>query len=593
MDVEAPGRVAESGAVPSSSRIALWILIALTVLSPWAFGATPPWAVRIATVTGLAVALVVSVDESRRGSVCLPRAPLWPLAIVVALGFTQLLPLPAWVHGLLAPGSAAVWHPSEPTAAAVLTDRARPISIEPAATSSWLGLTTGLIGLALLAAPALGRRRTLIAAAWVLVGSGALVAVYGIVARVVFGPLLYGHYAVPTVSPMGPFVNKNHFGGYVLMPGLLALGLGRGLWRQAAADPEKPRASPRALVAFAAAAIMILAVLSSLSRGAALGIVCGMTVFAVVEIMTARRPGSLPRVVVPATLVLLLVVVVAFLPSDARERLSLTRWQGDRSASFRIEIWRDSFRAWMASPIVGQGLGAFADVLPRFKTTAGAFRVEHPENEILEMAVEGGLVGLAAVATIVVGGLVFSVRAIRGHRDRVVRGVVNGAVAGVAGLTAHGLVDFNLRIPSNALMFVTLMTLAIAPLGFVAWRATRGWAFVAAVAALAATYGLQSRERPGLGPAHASAVKSQATQRQDGRLARLWMADRGVREYLGHRPADAEAWLLAAWTAGARGNRADGGALARHAVTLDPQSRAVQEAMRALAISFPEVETRP
>src|SRR5258707_6051424 len=108
----------------------------------------------------------------------------------------------------------------------------------------------------------------MMAAAWTLVGAGSLVAVYGIVARTAFGPLLYGYIAVPTVSPLGPFVNKNHFAGYVEMPALLALGLGRGLWRQAASAPSAsaPSASPAALVAFGASAIMVMAALISTSR---------------------------------------------------------------------------------------------------------------------------------------------------------------------------------------------------------------------------------------------------------------------------------------------------------------------------------------
>jgi O-antigen ligase len=590
---EAPGRAAESG-TPPSARFALWTLIALAAVSPWPFGGTPSWAVRSIAWISLATAVVVSLAQVRRGALCLPRAPLWPVAILVALGFMQLVPLPAGLHALLAPGSSAVWHPAEPAAAALLGTGARPISIEPAATSAWLGLTSGVVAVGLLAAPALGRRRTMMAAAWTLVGAGSLVAVYGIVARTAFGPLLYGYIAVPTVSPLGPFVNKNHFAGYVLMPGLLALGLGRGLWRQAVADPSAPRVpGPRPLVAFAGAAVMILAVLLSMSRGGAVGIVVGMTVFAVVEILTSRRPGSLRRVLVPASLAVLLVVVVVLLPSEAQERLSMTRWRDDRSAAFRLQVWQDSLRAWAASPVAGQGLGAFADVLPRFKTAAGPFRVEHPENEIVEIAVEGGAIALVAVVAIVAGGIVLSARAVRGHRDRVVRGIVNGAVAGVAGLAAHGLVDFNLRIPSNALMFVALMAFTMVPLGSIVWRARSRWAFVGAIAGVALTYLSPATTRPSLSAAYASAVKGYEAQRREGTSARLWMADRDVRAYLRHRPADPEAWLLAAWTSGANGHRNEGAALARYAVTLDPQSRAAHEAMRALVSALSPAEAGP
>ncbi|HEU0106634.1 MAG TPA: O-antigen ligase family protein, partial [Vicinamibacteria bacterium] len=523
---EAPGRVAESG-TPPSARFALWTLIALAAVSPWPFGSTPSWAVRSLTWISLATALVVSLAQVRRGALGLPRAPLWPVAILVALGFTQLVPLPPGLHALLAPGSAAVWHPAEPAAAALLGSRARPISIDPAATSAWLGLTSGVVALGLLAAPALGRRRTMVAAAWTLVGAGSLVAVYGIVARTAFGPLLYGYIAVPTVSPFGPFVNKNHFAGYVEMPALLALGLGRGLWRQAASAPSAatPSASPTALVALGASAIMVMAVLLSMSRGGALGVVSGIAVVAVVDFMTARHRGALGKVLVPVGLGLLLAVLVAVMPGDVHERLMGIGRSSDNSTLYRKAIWKDSLRACTASPLFGQGMGAFADVIPRFKTSAGLFRVDHPENEPIEIAVEGGVIALFAAATAVVVTFARSVRAIRGHRDRVLRGIVTGALAGVAALTVHGLVDFNLRIPSNALMFVALYAVTVAPLGTVSWQGRSGGCLVAALAAVAIAYARAPDAWPLLREAHASAVKSAQSATVAGAALRVSMAD--------------------------------------------------------------------
>ncbi len=580
---EAPGRVAESG-TPPSARFALWALIALAAISPWPFGSTPSWAIRSITCIALATAVVVSLTQARGGALGLPRAPLWPVAILVALGFTQLVPLPATLHALLAPGSAAVWHPAEPAAAALLGTRARPISIQPAATSAWLGLTSGVVAVGLLAAPALGRRRTMMAAAWTLVGAGSLVAVYGIVARTAFGPLLYGYIAVPTVSPLGPFVNKNHFAGYVEMPALLAHGLGRGLWRQSASAPSAsvPAASPAALVAFGASAIMVMAVLLSMSRGGALGVLSGIAVLAVVDFMTARHRGAMGKVLVPVGLGLLLAVLVAVMPGEVHDRLLGIGRSSDNSTLYRKAIWKDAFRAWTASPLFGQGMGAFADVIPRFKTSAGQFRVEHPENEPIEIAVEGGLIALGAAATAVVVAFGRSVRAIRGHRDRVLRGIVTGALAGVVALTVHGLVDFNLRVPSNALMFVALMTVAVAPLGTITWQGRSCWWLVAALAAIAIMYARAADPWPLLREAHASAVKAAQSHTAAGAALRVSMADERVREYLGVKPADPEGWLLAAWVTAVSGRPADVAGLARHAIVLDPEQQGVREAARTL-----------
>ena len=67
---------------------------------------------------------------------------------------------PQALHRWIAPGSAAVWHPDVPAAAAVLGPGPHPISLYPEATRRWLAFATGVIALALAAAPALRERRS-------------------------------------------------------------------------------------------------------------------------------------------------------------------------------------------------------------------------------------------------------------------------------------------------------------------------------------------------------------------------------------------------------------------------------------------------
>jgi O-antigen ligase len=584
----APVQATEGSEIPRSARIAAWGLVTLAVLSPWALGSVTPSGVRAVSVLSLTLALGVALHEAWRGGVVLPRVPLWPLLALVLAGLLQIVSWPASLHRLAAPGSAAVWHPPSSAAAAFLGEGARPISVEPAATRAWLGMVAGVCGTVLLAAPALGRRYRLIRTAWILVAAGTAVAVYGIVARAMFGPLLFGTIVVPTVAPFGPFVNKNHFAGYVVMPALVALGLGRGLWRQSASASPSGAATPRpsVLVAFAAAAVMAMAALLSLSRGGALGLLCGAVVFAIVDVSTSRTRGPKTKLLGLVVVGALLAIVLAVLPGEVHDRLFRTRLGDDSSTSFRMDTWQDAGRAFIASPLLGQGLGAFAEILPRYKTGAGLLRVEHPENEILEIAVEGGLVALVAAGIAIVVTLVRVVRSIRGHRDRVVRGVVTGAVAGVAALAVHGLVDFNLRIPSNAIMLGALMALAVAPLGPTAWRGPRRWVPAALVAVAAMAYATKTEPNPILNEARAFAVKGYAPA-QGGDSLRIAMADRRVRDYVRRRPADPEGWLLAAWTTGMRGDPAGAQDLAAYAITLDPQRASVLTAARPLMASPP------
>ena len=218
---------------PAGSRVALVVLLALVVLSPWPFGS-------VHLRTTQAIALISLVHGPRRlrsgtagttASSC-PRVAssgrCW--ACGHSPSFSSSLSRRRSTTGSR-PGSAFVWHPSEPAAAAVLGPGPHPISIYPEATRRWLAFATGVVGpgprrRSRAARPAdAAPRRTVVMVArrswpWPSTGSSAGSS---------SANKLYGVFDVPTVSPFGPFVSKNHFAGYVEIAALLAVGLAVGL----------------------------------------------------------------------------------------------------------------------------------------------------------------------------------------------------------------------------------------------------------------------------------------------------------------------------------------------------------------------------
>ncbi|HYN05087.1 MAG TPA: hypothetical protein VE359_21745, partial [Vicinamibacteria bacterium] len=215
---------------PAGSKVALAVLVALVVLSPWPFGSVHLRTTQPIALVSLATALAAFAwDGWQRRLQWPPRAFLWPLLGLWALAVFQLVPLPEALHRAIAPGSAAVWRPDVPAAAAVLGPGPHPVSLYPEATRRWLAFATGVIALALAAAPALRHRHLQIRASIAIVTGAVLVSAYAFVARLAFGDKLFGAWTVPTVAPFGPFVSKNHFAGYVELAALLAVGLAAGL----------------------------------------------------------------------------------------------------------------------------------------------------------------------------------------------------------------------------------------------------------------------------------------------------------------------------------------------------------------------------
>ena len=458
---------------------------------------------------------------------------------------------------------------------------AHPISCDPDATLRSAALVAGLAPLAILGAPAFGRRTGAVRALVAVAVGGFLLSAYAIFARARFGALLYGRIAVPTVSPFGPFVNKNHFAGWSAMAALLVAGLVLGLAERARGRGRDWTTGPGAggvVSALVAALAMALAVLTSLSRGGTIalgsGAVCLLALVAVRGRTEKGRARLAPSLALAGVLA---AVLFTLAPSEAQERL-----QSLSGASFRLDTWRDATRMTLASPAVGVGLGAFHDAYPRFKRGQGFVRVEHAENDYLETVAETGLLGLS-LALAAGGGLIAGAgRGLSKASDRVVRGIGLGAIAGLAALAVHSAVDFDLRIPSNAALAAVLASAAAGvvgprsrPLGRAAAAALALAAagLAAGVLALPVQPWLAAREEARLAVTAASPAS---------RALRLERAEAACIALLRRRPAHAESWLMLAGIRAARGDRASGPALARHAVLLDPQRLELREAAARL-----------
>jgi O-antigen ligase len=569
-----PGGVAEEA--DSASSWALGALVVLVVIAPWPFGSVRPWTTELLTVTALVAALVALLGGLSRGA-SLPDVPLWPLVGFLGLGLAQLVPLPAGLHSLVAPASAAVWYPAEGAAAAVLGAGARPISLDPGTTARATALLGGLGLLGLVAAPALRQPRQALAASASVVLGGTLLATYAIFARARFGALLYGSIPVPTIKPFGPFVSKNHFAGYVVLVVLVALGLAVSLADRHRHRGRRDGATPAAVAVVVASVAMALAVLVSLSRGGVLSLLFGVTAFVVIRWSLLHRMDRslLPPLVLGAILAGLL---AAALPREAHLRMQTL----DQASSFRLDTWRGALRMAAASPLAGQGLGAFHDAFPRYKRGHALTRVEHAENDYLETLGEGGLVGLgfalAGLVTLVAGGW----RGLRRGGHPIVRGLGTGALAALFALAVHSSFDFNLRIPSNAALAALVAAMVAAASGLRDARSPRA-VFAGLAVAAALLLALVLRVPPdGAAPARAEVSGAAGAESPEVRALRLARADRALVRTLGQRPAHAESWLLLAAVRADQGDRGGAAALARHAASLDPERKDLQAAAEKL-----------
>jgi O-antigen ligase len=284
--------------------------------------------------------------------------------------------------------------------------------------------------------------------AWFLLGLGFAVSLLGIVERFTFNGKLYWLIPLPEgAAPFGPFVNSNHFAGFVEL--VVPLGLAMLLLR--ARKPEQ--FTFLLLFTIVPAAALVLAG----SRG---GIISLLLELALLAFLSRTQQIGGRQLLGTAGIALLAGTFTLWLGISTAVEHFARLTHGGIAKELRISLYKDTWQIFRDHSWTGTGLGTLATVYPQYASFYDGRIVEHTHNDYLELlsdaGVMGGLCGLAFVGLLLWQGL----SGLQSANGRSARAIRAGALAACAGLLLHSLVDFNLHIPSNALIFLILACVA-------------------------------------------------------------------------------------------------------------------------------------
>ncbi|WP_163990500.1 O-antigen ligase family protein [Pyxidicoccus caerfyrddinensis] len=418
-------------------------LASLVVLGPVALGGAARWVLWPLVALSGAAAVLAAVGARRQGQSL--RFPLLavPLAAGAVLCAVQLLPLPAAVLDVLSPEAAAL---RDFALAPMGLDGARPVSLDPPATWRELAKHVAYL-LCFLAAVQVCRarpsRERLLA---VLAFTGAALVVVGLGHALLGVQSLFGVLPWVDARPtlVTPFGNPNHLAGFLGLASTVALGL-------ALTTRPRSRALPYALAAGAGG----LGVVLTLSRGGIAFFVFGQALLAVLLLRRRRETtGRAPPVWARSAAALLgLLAVLAVGAYTAADRL----WAEARSADSveelrhsKVGLWPMMARTARAFPVLGMGRGAFEAAFPRYQSEPNPNTFTHPENAVLQGAVELGVPGLLLLAVAAWG---FA----RLLRRQGLDALELAALSGVAALALHDLFDFSLELPACAVAALVVL----------------------------------------------------------------------------------------------------------------------------------------
>ena len=282
----------------------------------------------------------------------------------------------------------------------------------------------------------------------------------------------------------GSYICPNHLAGFLemLLPLALAYTLvGRG------------KALTKVLLGYAAL-VLVAGIGVTVSRGS--WVAAGITVLMLFGVLALYRSYRLPAML---ALVLLVAGGAYFVGKTEffKARFIHSFVAGSVDLDTRADLWAAAVRIWRDHVWFGGGPGHYDYRFRQYRPAAVQLRPDRAHNEYLNTLADWGVVGLALVGAALTAlgiGVAKTWRHVRraendfGKNQSNKFAFVLGATLGLIALLLHSTVDFNMQIPANALLAVTLMALLSSHQRFATdgyWLTASGWGRILGSLALA------------------------------------------------------------------------------------------------------------
>ncbi len=442
------------------------IFIFLLIFSPLAFGTVEPWSLAVMEFLCLSALMIFLVGNRRGKDRLLYEVPgLLPISLLLGYVLLQLVPMPPGMLKIVSPGAYALYSDT-----AWIADPAAwcSISINKRATLSEFFRLSSYAAFYILTVQLLTRKELLKKTVWTVIAFASVLAFFGMIQHLLWNNKIYWiRELTQGGTPFGPYVNRNHYAGFIDMVVPLAAGLfiyyrpryfKEALKDRAVEAFSNPRTNLYVLLGFSCV-LMVTSVFLSLSKGGILSL-C-LSLFFLAGVIRLRGREGRGWLLVAFVLTLAFYSVGWFGWERIFERFTVLRDARGTITDARTDIWRDSLGIIKDFPVTGAGLGSYIRIYPKYRSVSAEGIVDHAHNDYLELFSEGGAVAVMLFGWFAAVVIYKAYDAFRVRRDRYSVLLFVGAVSGIVSMLVHSLTDFNLHIGANGLYFFFLMGLAV------------------------------------------------------------------------------------------------------------------------------------
>ena len=289
---------------------------------------------------------------------------------------------------------------------------------------------------------------------YLIIGVAVFLSVFGLFKKFGANPFPWWEY---TDIPQNPdrlsstFGNSDHLAGYMemalpLLLGIFLLGYRRGI----------------VFLLVYLSFLLLSALVLSLSRGGWIGAVIGLSVMSFALLIS--RHFQRKRLILSLIGGFVSTALIVLASTPVVEKI-LTVEQREEAPSFekRAKVWGKVVEIIQDNPILGTGPGTFSTIFTQYQPQGLKNRYVYAHNDYLHFTSEVGVLLIAIVVWMIIALYRKGFTKLK-NLSRLVRGTTLGAMSGITAILFHSLVDFNLHIPSNALLFTVIVALVAAPL---------------------------------------------------------------------------------------------------------------------------------
>lgn len=242
----------------------------------------------------------------------------------------------------------------------------------------------------------------------------------------------------------GTYRNPDHIAGYLEM--LIPLHIVQAISRRVI-TPFKSEEKAQRLLGIFLVMLFIIALFLTISRAGIVAFLIGMIYFYFSGVKgTERRTQFSFYLKILGALAVVYLLWIGIGPIIDRFWSLTSSVQHHRGV-----VWNDTMKLVKDFPVFGVGFGTFRYIFPKYKTLLTQGIWDFPHNDYLQVLAEGGVVSLVSFLWLLFNAL----RMLTWKKLPLAR----GAAAGFVAILIHSFFDFNLQIPANAYIFVTLIAI--------------------------------------------------------------------------------------------------------------------------------------